>query len=109
MYDNDITRNPSIDPDWTSVPEGSTVFTSDGQRLGTVSQKLADGLLVKGETGQGSDYMVTAADVARIEEDGVHLIVNQNQAMKAHWQGTSPSDESAPGGMAPGAMTRENP
>lgn len=109
MYNDDSTRNLSIEPDLSSVPEGSAVFTSDGQRLGTVVQKLADGLLVKGETGQDSLYMATAADVARIEPDGVHLIVNQNQAMKAHWQGTSPSDESAPGGMAPGAMTRENP
>jgi hypothetical protein len=27
--------------------------------------------------------------------------------MRAHWQGTSPTDATAPGGMAPGAMTRE--
>lgn len=109
MYDNDIPNNPRIDPDWGAVAEGTPVLTSDGERLGTVGEKREDGLLIKGETEDGSDYMVTAADVGRIEQDGVHLIVNKSQAMKAHWQGTSSSDESAPGGMAPGAMTRENP
>lgn len=109
MYDNDITQNPRIDPDWASVPEGTPVLTNDGQRLGTVSEKRDDGLFVKGEAGQDSDYMVTAADIGSIGQDGVRLIVSQQQAMKAHWQGTSPNDETAPGGMAPGAMTRENP
>lgn len=107
MYDNDIPQNSRIDPDWSSVPDGTPVLTNDGQRLGTVTRKLDDGLLVKGDAGQDSDYMVTAADIGSIGDDGVHLIVSQQQAMKAHWQGTSPSDQSAPGGMAPGAMTRE--
>lgn len=109
MYDNDIPNNPRIDPDWGSVALGTPVLTNDGQRLGTVSEKREDGLYVKGGEGQDSDYLVTAADVGHIDENGVHLIVSQNQAMKAHWQGTSSTDESAPGGMAPGAMTRENP
>lgn len=109
MYDNDITNNPRIDPDWGSVAVGTPVLTNDGQRLGTVSGKREDGLFVKGDSGQDSDYMVTAADIGSISQDGVHLIVNQSQAMKAHWQGTSAKDESAPGGMAPGSMAREMP
>ena len=84
MYDNDITTNSRIDPDWSSVAVGTPVVTSDGQRLGTVSEKREDGLLVKGDAGQDTDYMVTAADVGRIEQDGVHLIVNKSQAMRAH-------------------------
>ena len=76
---------------------------------GTVTEKREDGLLVRGTDGQGEDYMVTAQDLGRIDAQGVHLIVNPQQAMRAHWQGTSPDDEQAPGGMAPGAMTRDYP
>lgn len=109
MYDNDMRLDRSLDPDWQSVQIGTPVMTSDGKLLGTVHEKPPDGLLVRGEKGAGTDYMVTARDVARIEADGVHLIVNENQAMRAHWEGTSPSDAQAPGGMAPGSMQRENP
>lgn len=109
MYDNDPTSPPRIDPDWGAVRIGTPVLASDGTQLGTVTEKREDGLLVGGTDGQGEDYMVTAQDLGRIDEQGVHLIVNPQQAMRAHWQGTSPDDEQAPGGMAPGAMTRDYP
>jgi hypothetical protein len=106
MRDSDMDLNP-IDPNWQSVAPGTPVLTKDGQRLGTVKDRQQDGLLVAGDDGQGTDYLVTAADVGGISQDGVHLIVSGSEAMRAHWQGTSPSDAAAPGGMAPGAMTRE--
>jgi hypothetical protein len=109
MYDNDIRRNERIDPDWGSVAIGTEVVTSDGRRLGTVQEKRDDGLFVHGETDEGVDYLVTPADIGHVDAEGVHLIVTESQAMRAHWQGTSASDRSAPGGMAPGAMTRETP
>lgn len=109
MYDNDVRLDRSVDPDWQAVQIGTPVTASDGAKLGTVQQKTPDGLLVRGEDTSGADYMVTAQDVSRIDADGVHLIVNANQAMRAHWEGTSPADSEAPGGMAPGAMQRDNP
>lgn len=104
MTMDDTSRDP-LDPQWTAVAEGTPVMTSDGQRLGAVKARQRDGLLVGGADG-GEDYLVTPADLGHIDETGVHLIVTREQAMKAHWQGTSPADETAPGGMAPGAMTR---
>lgn len=104
MTMDDTARDP-LDPQWSNVADGTAVTTSDGVRLGTVKDRQRDGLLVRGEDG-GEDYLVTPADLGRIDESGVHLVVTREQAMKAHWQGTSSSDETAPGGMAPGAMTR---
>ncbi len=106
MQNDDIDQN-AIGPDWNAVSIGTPVLTNDGQRLGTVKAKQQDGLLVSGEDGQGTDYLVTAADIGTIGQDGVHLIVSESEAMRAHWQGTSATDATAPGGMAPGAMTRE--
>jgi hypothetical protein len=100
-------RNP-LDPDWSNVAPGTPVFTNEGQRLGTVRAKRDDGLLVRGEDGMGTDYLVPAADIGTVQVDGVHLVINNSEAIRAHWRGTSPSDRQAPGGMAPGAKTREN-
>lgn len=109
-YDpNDISGMQDLSPNWQSIAEGTTVLTIDGERLGTVKERREDGLLVGGNNAGDPDYLVTAQDVSRIDQDGVHLLVNESQAMRAHWQGTSSADENAPGGMAPGAMTRENP
>ncbi|HEV2404686.1 MAG TPA: hypothetical protein VGR88_04510 [Ktedonobacterales bacterium] len=104
MNMDDTARDP-LDPQWSNVADGTVVTTADGVRLGTVKDRQRDGLLVHGEDG-GEDYLVTPADLGRIDESGVHLVVTREQAMKAHWQGTSSADETAPGGMAPGAMTR---
>jgi hypothetical protein len=52
---------------------------------------------------------VPAADIGTVQDNGVHLIINNSEAIRAHWQGTSPTDRQAPGGMAPGAMIRESP
>ena len=101
-------RNP-LDPDWSNVAPDTPVFTNEGKRLGTVRAKRDDGLLVRGEDGLGTAYLVPAADIGTVQDDGVHLVINNSEAIRAHWQGTSPSDRQAPGGMAPGAMTRENP
>jgi hypothetical protein len=106
MLNDDTLRNP-IDPNWSAVSPGTPVFTNDSTRLGTVKDRQQDGLLVAGEGGSATDYLVTAADIGSIGQDGVHLVVSESEAMRAHWQGTSPTDASAPGGMAPGAMTRE--
>jgi hypothetical protein len=106
MNDN-IELNP-LEPNWAAVAHGTPVFAADDQRLGAVKDKREDGLLVEGEDGQGTIYLVTGADIGTIGQDGVHLIVAKVEAMRAHWQGTSRRDASAPGGMAPGAMTREN-
>jgi hypothetical protein len=108
MNQDETLRNP-LDPDWSNVTPGTPVFTNDGQRLGTVREKRDDGLLVRGEGGQGPDYLVPAADIGTLKDDGVHLIINNSEAIRAHWQGTSRSDRRAPGGMAPGAMAREYP
>ncbi|HEX6818653.1 MAG TPA: hypothetical protein VF120_09785 [Ktedonobacterales bacterium] len=104
MNMDDTARDP-LDPQWSGVADGTIVTTADGVRLGTVKDRQRDGLLVHGEGG-GEDYLVTPADLGTIDETGVHLVVTREQAMKAHWQGTSPTDQTAPGGMAPGAMTR---
>ena len=109
-YDSsDTSGMQDLSPNWGSVPDGTPVLTIDGQRLGIVKERREDGLLVGTDNPVEPEYLVTAQDVSRIDQDGVHLLVNQSQAMRAHWQGTSPADESAPGGMAPGAMTREEP
>lgn len=104
MNMDDTSRDP-LDPKWTSVAEGTIVTTADGNQLGKVKELQTDGLLVQGDSGD-TDYLVTPADLGHIDESGVHLIVTREQAMKAHWQGTSTEDQTAPGGMAPGAMTR---
>lgn len=102
---DDTLLNP-LEPDWNSVAEGTRVYANDGTLLGTVREKQADGLLVHGGQAGDTDYLVPPADIAAVKQDGVHLIINPEQAMRAHWQGTSTQDTSAPGGMAPGAMTR---
>jgi hypothetical protein len=99
MYDNDIRLDPQIDPDWQSVQIGTPVIANDGKRLGIVQQKRADGLYVVSDTGE--DYMVTPQDIGHIGADGIHLVVNSSQAMRAQ------ASEPAPGGMAPGAMDRD--
>ena len=104
----DIPGLPDLNPNWQAIPEGTPVFTIDGQQLGTVKERLEDGLLVSGSGPGAPVYVVTAQDVSRIDRDSVHLLVTESQAMRAHQQGTSSADRSAPGGMAPGAMTREN-
>jgi hypothetical protein len=76
-------RNP-LDPDWSNVAPGTPVFTNEGHRLGTVRQKRDDGLLVRGEDGQGTDYLVPAADIGTVQDDGVHLIINNSEAIRAH-------------------------
>lgn len=106
--DSEIGRVPELSPDWLAIAEDTPVLTIDGQQLGTVKERRSDGLLVAGSHPGDPDYLVTAQDVARIDPDSVHLLVTEGQAMRAHWQGTSPADESAPGGIAPGSMTRQD-
>lgn len=108
MSDNDSARVPELGPDWLAIAEDTPVLTIDGQQLGTVKERRGDGLLVAGNHYGDPDYLVTAQDVARIDPDSVHLLVTESQAMRAHWQGTSPADEAAPGSMAPGSMTRQD-
>jgi hypothetical protein len=106
---DDMRRGSPLDPDWESVPTGTPVYTVDNKKLGTVQSKREDGLYIRGDSAMGSDYIVTAPDIGHIDQGGVHLIVTAAQALRAHYQGTSQSDTSAPGGMAPGSMQRENP
>lgn len=109
MSNSDILSDGTLGPDWRAVQPGTAVITSDGKRLGTVAEVRSDGFYVQGSDAQDVDYLVTPADIGSIDQSGVHLIVSEAQAMRAHWQGTNPGDASAPGGMAPGAMTREEP
>jgi hypothetical protein len=82
-----------LDPDWQSVREGTPVIANDGTTIGHVEAKRTDGLYVRGD-GQGAeDYLVTPSDIASIGADGVRLIVNSKQTMRAQ------ADPDAPGGM----------
>lgn len=103
MYDNDPEVSARIDPDWSVVAVGTPVLTIDGQALGTVVERRSDGLLVRGAGAQGEDYLVTAADIGRIEKDGVHLMVTEAQAMRAQatesaFEVPAPDGQNAPKG-----------
>lgn len=103
MHDNDILLDPGLDPEWQRVQVGTPVIASDEKRLGTVREKRQDGLYVVSDEPSAEDYLVTAQDIGHISSDGVHLVVNASQAMRA--QASEPT--TGPGGMAPGAMNRD--
>lgn len=103
MIDNNNMQRDPLDPDFSAVKPGTPVITMDGQRLGTVKQTQRDGLLVQPEGGQGGDYLVTPADMSRIDSDGVHLIINTQQAMRA--QEPSGPNAGRVTGMPPGTDT----
>ncbi|HEX8034086.1 MAG TPA: hypothetical protein VF510_09575 [Ktedonobacterales bacterium] len=104
MYDNDIRLDPTVDPDWQRVQIGTPVIASDEKRLGTVREKRPDGLYVVSDDPSQEDYLVTPQDIGHISADGIHLVVNAAQAMRA--QASDPGGVSA-GGMAPGTMDRD--
>jgi hypothetical protein len=71
--------NDQLDPNWQSVPDGTPVYTADRRQLGTVLYKRDLGLYVRGS---GPDiYLVTPQDIARVEPDGVYLVVKQGEAL----------------------------
>lgn len=102
MNENDIQLGRGMDPDWHRVQIGTPVIASDGKMLGTVQEKRMDGLYVVSERPSREDYLVTAQDIGHIDADGVHLVVNVSQAMRAQ-----ASEPGGAGGMAPGAMDRD--
>ncbi|MGH2514755.1 MAG: hypothetical protein ACRDHP_03790 [Ktedonobacterales bacterium] len=102
---DDIGNVPDLSPNWDSIPIGTTVFTIDGRQLGAVKERREDGLLVAGNDPSDQEYLVTAQDVSRIEQDGVHLMVSESQAMRA----TSSSEEGAAGANPLGTTSPENP
>ena len=68
-----------LDPIWQSVPDGTPVYTSDDSQLGTVRYKRDNGLYVRG---QGADtYVVTPQDIARVEQNGVYLLIKRDEAL----------------------------
>lgn len=87
--DNDMLRQ--LEPDWQAVAIGTPVVASDGRTIGTVDAKRIDGLLVKGT--DSSEYLVTPPDIASVGPDGVRLVVNSQQTIRAQ------ADADAPGGM----------
>ena len=87
--ENDMLRQ--LEPDWQSVAVGTPVVASDGRTIGTVDAKRADGLHVQGS--DSSEYLVTPPDISSIDPDGVHLVVNSQQTIRAQ------ADADAPGGM----------
>ena len=95
MYDNDIPNNTQIDPDWSTVPMGTPVIASDAKRLGTVQERRANGLFVRGETPDNENYLVSDADIGHIATDGVYLIVNAAQAMRAQAEDAATDDPTA--------------
>jgi hypothetical protein len=72
-----------LDPDWQSVPVGTPVIASDGRTIGTVDERRAEGLHVKGASPAARDYIVAPADITRVDRDGVHLLVTPEQTMRA--------------------------
>ena len=90
MNPNDTDPITQLDPDWHSVPIGTPVIASDGRTIGTVDKKRPDGLHVEGTTPAGEDYMVAPADIARVDQDGVHLLVTPAQTMRARPETTGP-------------------
>lgn len=104
MSDNDIQLDPTLDPEWQRVQIGTPVIASDGKRIGIVREKRPDAFYVVSEDPSAEDYLVTAQDIGHVSADGIHLVVNSAQAMRA--QATEPGG-AGPGGMAPGAMDRD--
>ncbi len=74
--------NDQLDPIWQTVPLGTPVITSSGTRLGTVEEKRDNGLIVKGGGADDETYVVTPQDIARVEKDGVYLLIGADQAMR---------------------------
>lgn len=74
--------NDQLDPIWQTVPLDTPVYASSGTRLGTVEEKRDNGLIVKGSGADGETYVVTPQDIARVEQDGVYLLIGADQAMR---------------------------
>ena len=72
-----------LEPDWQSVPVGATVNASDGQTVGSVREIGEDGLFVDSATDDEDEFFVTAADIATIDADGVKLLVDSTEVMRA--------------------------
>jgi hypothetical protein len=75
--------NDQLEPMWQAVPLGTNVYANDGDVLGTVEQIRENGLIVKGDGARDKIYVVTPQDISRIEQDGVHLLVGHEEAMRA--------------------------
>jgi hypothetical protein len=71
-----------LDPIWQTVPVGTPVITTSGTQLGTVEEKRDNGLIVRGDDASGETYLVTPQDIARVEADGVHLLIGSDQAIR---------------------------
>jgi sporulation protein YlmC with PRC-barrel domain len=84
---DDDTITLSVDRDWVTnwarVGTGHTVWTSDGQLLGTVTWRLPDGLEVA-DAARAHQVRVPIAAVARVDGDRVVLAVDGTQA--AQWE-----------------------
>lgn len=79
----DMDNPGGLDPNWGSVKPNTPVLANNGQRIGAVQEVRSDGLYVRGDA-QGTDYMVTPTDIGSIDNEGVHLVVSEAQAMRAN-------------------------
>ena len=87
---------------YLTLDEGTPVFSSDGERIGTVAHVLADadadvfdGLVIDSRLGPGGHRFVDAPQVADIYEKGVELTLDARAAERLHRPSANPAAMSA--------------
>jgi hypothetical protein len=87
---------------YLTLDEGTEVFSSDGESVGTVEHVLADanvdvfdGLVIDTRLGPGGHRFVDAPQVAGIYERGVVLTIGAREAERLHEPSKNPATMSA--------------
>jgi hypothetical protein len=99
---------------YLTLQAGTPVRSSDGKDIGEVEHVLADadadifdGLVIDTRLGPGGHRFVDSEQVARIDEDGVTLTLDERAAQDLHEPSASPATmETAPGDKLPGKLRR---
>ena len=83
---------------YLTLEEGADVYSSDGERVGTVAHVLADpevdifdGLVIDVQSGPGGLRFVDAPEVGELREGGVVLTLPADQVARLHEPSENPA------------------
>ncbi|MFI5273122.1 MAG: hypothetical protein ACHQ4H_08845 [Ktedonobacterales bacterium] len=96
MSGRDHLADDQLDPHWQDVPTGTPVYGSDNTQLGTVTDRRDNGLIVTGKAPSNDTYVVTPQDIARVEPDGLWLLIGASEAMRDQTPDTTAPQPPAP-------------
>ena len=78
----------------TQITEGSDVYGSDGEKVGSIAAVRPNYLVVEKGFFFPTDYYIPVASVAAVEEGRVHLAVTKDAALNQGWDAVPADDDS---------------